>query len=71
MNSVANGKIRERTEFRDVFIQPAAGDNGTRDLLMKILKDEEDHEDWNEAQEDQIGQMGLENYLAMQIDGGS
>jgi carbamoyltransferase len=29
MNSVANGKIRERTEFRDVFIQPAAGDNGT------------------------------------------
>jgi len=29
MNSVANGKIRERTRFRDVFIQPAAGDNGT------------------------------------------
>jgi carbamoyltransferase len=29
MNSVANGKIRERTPFRDVFIQPAAGDNGT------------------------------------------
>jgi len=29
MNSVANGKIRERTAFRDVFIQPAAGDNGT------------------------------------------
>jgi len=29
MNSVANGKIRERTPFQDVFIQPAAGDNGT------------------------------------------
>jgi len=29
MNSVANGKIRERTPFREVFIQPAAGDNGT------------------------------------------
>jgi carbamoyltransferase len=29
MNSVANGKIRERTAFREVFIQPAAGDNGT------------------------------------------
>ena len=29
MNSVANGKIREQTGFRDVFIQPAAGDNGT------------------------------------------
>ncbi len=29
MNSVANGKIRERTRFSDVFIQPASGDNGT------------------------------------------
>ena len=29
MNSVANGKIRENTPFRDVFIQPASGDNGT------------------------------------------
>jgi carbamoyltransferase len=29
MNSVANGKIRENTPFRDVYIQPAAGDNGT------------------------------------------
>jgi carbamoyltransferase len=29
LNSVANGKIFERTGFRDVFVQPAAGDNGT------------------------------------------
>jgi carbamoyltransferase len=29
MNSVANGKIRERTPFADVYIQPASGDNGT------------------------------------------
>jgi carbamoyltransferase len=29
MNSVANGKLRDATGFRDVFIQPAAGDNGT------------------------------------------
>ncbi len=29
MNSVSNGKIREQTPFTDVFIQPAAGDNGT------------------------------------------
>ncbi len=29
MNSVANGKIRERTPFEQVYIQPAAGDNGT------------------------------------------
>jgi carbamoyltransferase len=29
MNSVANGKIRDNTPFTDVFIQPAAGDDGT------------------------------------------
>lgn len=29
MNSVANGKVRENTPFREVYIQPAASDNGT------------------------------------------
>ena len=29
MNSVANGKIRQQTPFTRVYIQPAAGDNGT------------------------------------------
>lgn len=29
LNSVANGKIFEQTPFREVFVQPAAGDNGT------------------------------------------
>ena len=29
LNSVANGKILERTPFREVFVQPAAGDDGT------------------------------------------
>jgi carbamoyltransferase len=29
MNSVANGKIRERTPFQEIYIQPASGDNGT------------------------------------------
>jgi carbamoyltransferase len=29
MNSVANGKIRDKTPFKKVFIQPASGDNGT------------------------------------------
>ena len=29
MNSVANGKVFERTPFEEIYIQPAAGDNGT------------------------------------------
>ncbi len=29
LNSVANGKIFERTKFREVYVQPAAGDDGT------------------------------------------
>jgi carbamoyltransferase len=29
LNSVANGKLRGVTPFRDIFVQPAAGDNGT------------------------------------------
>ncbi len=29
LNSVANGKIFEKTPFKEVFIQPAAGDDGT------------------------------------------
>ena len=29
MNSVANGKIRAHTPFKEVYIQPASGDNGT------------------------------------------
>ncbi len=44
------------------------GDNGTRDLLEAILKDEEAHIDWLEAQQDQIKQMDLKNYLVEQID---
>jgi bacterioferritin len=45
-----------------------AGDNGTRELLQSILVEEEDHIDWIEAQQDRIAQMGIENYLARQID---
>ena len=38
-------------------------DNGTKELLDGILKDEESHLDYIEEQLDQIEQMGLEHYL--------
>jgi bacterioferritin len=44
-----------------------AGDNGTRELLESILKEEEMHIDSIDAQLDQIKQMGPQNYLSEQI----
>ena len=38
-------------------------DNGTKELLEAILRDEEDHLDFVEEQLGQIEQMGLVNYL--------
>jgi len=38
-------------------------DNGTKELLDGILKDEEAHINYIEEQLDQIAQMGLEHYL--------
>ncbi len=43
-------------------------DQGTVDLLTKILKMEEGHVDWAEMQQIQIKQMGLENYLVNQTE---
>jgi len=41
-------------------------DQGSVDLLTKILIMEEGHVDWAEIQRTQIKQMGLENYLVNQ-----
>jgi len=43
------------------------GDNGSRELFERLLKDEESHVDWLEAQLNQIGEMGYERYLGQQI----
>lgn len=45
----------------------AAGDSGSRELLEKILIDEEHHIDWLEGQLYMIKEMSYENYLAQQI----
>ena len=43
------------------------GDNGTRELLDDILKDEEESVDWLEAQLHLVEEVGRERYLAEQI----
>src|SRR5256714_12038250 len=45
----------------------STGDAGSRELLEHMLVDEEDHVNWLEAQQDLLGQVGEQNYLAEQI----
>ena len=59
------GAIKLYNESIQMAIE--ASDNGTRELLDTILKDEEAHLDWLEAQLDQIKQMSLSNYLVHQL----
>lgn len=43
-------------------------DNGTRDLFVKLLKDEEEHADWLETQLHLIEEIGYERYLLSQTE---
>ena len=43
------------------------GDNGSEDLMKRILVSEEEHVDWLEAQLDQVKQIGEALYLSQQI----
>src|SRR5579884_3257723 len=43
------------------------GDNASRELFERLLRDEEEHVDWLEAQLHQISEMGYERYLTQQI----
>jgi bacterioferritin len=45
------------------------GDDQSRELFSKLLKDEEEHVDWLEAQLHQIKEIGYERYLSNQADG--
>ncbi|MEZ4365641.1 MAG: bacterioferritin [Kofleriaceae bacterium] len=45
------------------------GDNGSEDLLKRILVSEEEHADWLETQLEAMRQVGEQNYLAQQLHG--
>ncbi|HUI73759.1 MAG TPA: bacterioferritin [Candidatus Acidoferrum sp.] len=50
-----------------IQVAVAEKDNGSRDLFVILLKDEEDHVDWLEAQLHLIKEIGYERYLSMQM----
>ncbi len=51
------------------FVQLARdeADNASRELFERLLRDEEAHVDWLEAQVHQIRELGYERYLSQQI----
>ncbi|BDV44524.1 bacterioferritin [Geotalea uraniireducens] len=65
-HAAEEGAIRGYNESIRVAVE--VGDNGTRELLEGILREEEGHIDEIEAQLDQLRQMGVPAYLAEQLD---
>ena len=54
---------------KSIQIARDAGDDTSRDLFSKLLKDEEEHVDWLEMQMHQIKEIGYERYLSNQTEG--
>jgi bacterioferritin len=52
-----------------IKVAVGAGDNTSRELFERLLKDEERHVDFLEAQMHQVAQLGYERYLAQQVHG--
>jgi len=52
---------------RAIRISRDEGDNGSRELFERLVKDEEEHVDWLEAQLHQIKEIGYERYLSQQV----
>ncbi len=52
-----------------VRVSRDAGDNTSRELFERLLKDEEGHVDWLEEQLHLISEVGYERYLSRQMEG--
>jgi bacterioferritin len=52
---------------RAIEIARDQGDNASRELFERLLKNEEEHVDWLEAQIYQIREIGYERYLSQQV----
>jgi bacterioferritin (cytochrome b1) len=70
LNSLLADELNVVREYNDAIkLAREVDDQGSVELLTKILKMEEGHVDWAEIQRAQIEQMGLENYLVNQTEG--
>jgi len=47
------------------------GDHGTAAVFEEMVRDEEKHADWFESQIDAVSRIGIQQYLAQQVDSGS
>jgi len=68
-NDLADEADAVRQYNASVTVCVEAGDNGTRELFEKMVRDEEGHNDFFEAQLDMIKEIGIQNYLAQQMGG--
>ncbi|GIV19045.1 MAG: bacterioferritin [Armatimonadota bacterium] len=74
VSDMINGVITAEAEAVEAYnkaisLAHQVADQGTVELLLKILTMEEGHIDWAEAQRDQIEHMGIANYLSVQTEG--
>jgi bacterioferritin len=62
------GAVHDYNEAVKVCVE--AHDDGSRVLFERMIKDEEKHVDYLEAQLHSIQEMGIANYLSQQMQGG-
>lgn len=72
LRAIFETQLRMELEAREYYAKAAnecqeAGDVGSFELFMTILKDEEDHIDFVEEQFDLIEMMGEQLYIARQV----
>ena len=59
--------MAQKTVKDGIAVCEKAGDYVSRDVLLAILEDTEEHIDWIEAQIELISKVGLPNYLQAQM----